>query len=657
MRTIAKTLLVIVALFAFTALSIYAYLSSLEAGDFRDDIAQLVKQATGRDLAIEGEVSLKIFPAPKLVVESVSLSNAKWGVRPALISVDRVVAELAILPLFSRTISIERIVLLRPVLHLERNASGESNWNLWENVSTSSGSGGLIVDVTNVDVRSGRISYLMHGAGRATVLRVQELRLRSKGFLQPMDVWSTGRFNDHAFRIRGETGSLATLLNNEPFAVDLRMNSSGVVATIKGGLKRPMEFRGVGASLTLTARDLGQLLNPRKEQARERVVLTGHGRIRDRKGRYVLDQLELSIGRSDLTGSISFGTVRNRGLVKAALGSKLMELDSIFQIADKKKRTPKARLIPGWTLPVEVLRSVDADIHFSGRRVVLGGVEFDRLSVNLGLDSGRMQISPRGKLYGGELDGRINLDASVGTPRLLMEIHGNKVRMGSLLNALKGKQVMAGSTGQLYLKLEGAGPSPRAIAASMNGRFLTSMGPGRINNSDIKRVGADALMQLVRAFDPADKSDRVTNMRCGVIRFDVKKGIAETDRGIAAETERINVIGSGTINLGTEAIDLALRAQPRDGVGISVTSLGNVVRVGGTLAAPAQQMDAAGALKTGVSVGAAVATSGISLLVQGIFNRLTADSAPCKTALNVKRSQRTVAPRPGSREGSGAGSQ
>ncbi len=657
MRTIAKTLLVIVALFAFTALSIYAYLSSLNAGDFRDDIAQLVKQSTGRDLAIKGDVSLKIFPAPKLVVEGVSLSNAKWGVRPTLISVDRVVAELAILPLFSRTISIERIVLVRPVLHLERNASGESNWNLRQNVSTSFGSGAPLIDVTNVDVRSGRISYLIHGAGRPTVLKVQQMRLRSKGFLKPMDVWFTGRFNDHAFRVRGETGSLATLLNNEPLAVDLRMNSGGVVATIKGGLRRPLEFRGVGASLTLTSGDLGQLLNLRRDHARERVALTGHGRIRDKKGRYVLDQLELSIGMSDLTGSITFGTVRGRGLVKAALGSKLMDLDSIFQTADERKRRPKARLIPGWTLPAEFLRSIDADVHFSGRRVVLGGVDFDRLRVNLGVDSGRMQIKPRGKLYGGDFDGRISLDASVGTPKLLMEIRGNKVRMGSLLSALKGKQVMAGGTGQLYLKLEGAGHSPRAIAASMNGRFLTSMGPGRINNSDIKRVGADALMQLVRAFDPADKSDRVTNMRCGVIRFDVKKGIAETDRGIAAETEKINIIGSGTINLGTEAIDLALRAQPRDGVGLSATSLGNVVRVGGTLAAPAPQMDAVGALKTGVSVGAAVATSGISLLVQGIFNRLTADSAPCKTALNVKRSQRKVAPRQSSRDGSRAGSQ
>lgn len=654
MRTLAKALLVIVALIGFTALSIYAYLSSLDAGEFRENIAQVVKQATGRDLAVSGEISFKIFPAPRLVVEGLSLSNASWGKRSTLISADRVVAQVALMPLFSRTISIERVVLIRPVLNLERNAKGESNWNLWQNVSDSADPGSLVIDVSNVDVRNGRISYLNHRAGRSTVLKVQELRLRSKGFLQPMDMWFKGHFNDYALRISGEAGSLATLLENEPFAVDLLLNFGSAVATLKGGIKQPMELRGVRASLTLTVRDVARFFNPRDKRS-ERMVVTGRVRIRDEKNRYIFDQLELALGMSDLSGSISIGPSNGRTLVRAALGSKFLDVDSIFSDPGDNKRAANRRLIPDWPIPVDSLRALDADIHFSGRRVLIRDVEFDRLKVNMGLDSGRLRIRPSGSLYRGKLEGRIDLDARANTPRLLMEISGTKINLGMLIRALKGKQIMTGGTGQLYFKLEGAGPDPRKIAASMNGRFLVSSGPGRINNSAFKRIGADALMQFVRAFDPADKSDRVTNMQCGVLRFDVKRGIAETDRGIAAETRRMNVIGSGSINFGTETIDLALRAEPRDGVGLSASALGNVVRVGGTLAEPGVRMDATGALKTGASVGAAVATSGISLLVQGLFNRLTADSAPCKTALNVKPKRPKSAPRASSRAASEAG--
>ncbi len=646
MRTLAKALLFVVALITFTVLSMYAYLSVLDPGQFRDDIAKVVKSSTGRDLSIKGDVSFKIFPAPRLLVEGVSLSNAKWGVRANLMRADSVVAELALLPLFSRTISIKRIVLLRPELNLEKSAGGKSNWNLWESTPSSSGSGALVIDVSNVDIRNGRLSYLEHGAGSPTVIKLQKLKLRSKGFLQPVDVSLVGRFNKRAFRVRGETGSLASLFSNEPIDINLKLSSGGVVATLTGELKQPMEFRGLGAKVTFDAQDFRQFLNVKRSASGKPVALTGEGRLRDKKNRYVLDRLELAIGESDLVGSLSFGRRNGRQLVRGALGSKRMDLDSIFPKSVRNKQTPGARVFSGRPLQVETLTAFDADISFSGRQVLLRGMKLDRLKVNVGLKSGRLEVKPRGGLYGGKLDGRIELDAGAATPRLVVDIRGTGVNMGTLLNALKNKRVLSGAKGQLHVKLEGAGPSPRAIAASMNGRFLTSVGPGQIHNSAIKRIGADALMQFVRSFDPTDKNSRVTSMQCGVILFEIKRGVATTDRGIAAETKRMNIVGSGTINLRTEEIDLALRGQPRDGVGLSAGALGNLVRVSGTLSAPAAGMDAVGALKTGASVGAAVVTSGISLLVQGLYNRVTADPAPCKTALKVKRGKHKAVPQP-----------
>jgi uncharacterized protein involved in outer membrane biogenesis len=644
MRTLAKGLFVVVAVLAFTVLSIYAYLSVLDPGEFRDDISKVVKGTTGRELTIDGEVLFKIFPAPKLLVENVSLSNADWGSRPTLMSVDRVIAEVALIPLFSRAISIRRVVLVRPVLNLERNSRGESNWNLWKSTPSPAVSGALTIDVSNVDVRDGRISYSGHGAGSSHVLKMQRLKLRSKGLFQPVEMDFQGQFNKRAVSIRGETGSLASLFKNEAFSVDVSVSSSGVEAKVSGRLNQPMELRGLGADLWFSLPDLGRFLNTRGRANGGHFAVTGRGHIRDDKKGYIVEKLELSVGGNDLSGSVSFGLVRGRGHFRGSLRSKMMDVDSLFAQRSKNTRASGTRFIPAWRFPVEALRAVDADIDFSGRRVTVRGVALDGLKLNVALHSGRLRIEPRGKLYGGRVDGQIDLNATASEPRLLMEISGSQVGLGELLNAMKKKRVMSGAKGQLHIKIEGKGATLSAVAAGMNGRFLTSMGSGQIYNSALKRIGADALMQLVRTFDPTDKSDQATNMQCGVILFNVENGVAKTDREVAAETKRMNVIGSGTIDLGTEAIDLVLRAQPRDGVGISAGALGNVVRVSGTLAAPKTRMDAVGALKTGASVGAAVATSGISLLVQGLFNRLIADSSPCKTALNVTRSQRQAAP-------------
>src|SRR5690606_25808646 len=76
--------------------------------------------------------------------------------------------------------------------------------------------------------------------------------------------------------------------------------------------------------------------------------------------------------------------------------------------------------------------------------------------------------------------------------------------------------------------------------------------------------------------------------------------------------------------------------QARSGTGISAGQLAELVRVGGTLAEPKAVPDTKAAFKTAASVGAAVATGGLSILAQGLLDRKSADADPCATALGIK---------------------
>ncbi|MCI0590994.1 MAG: hypothetical protein L0Y67_05235, partial [Gammaproteobacteria bacterium] len=88
------------------------------------------------------------------------------------------------------------------------------------------------------------------------------------------------------------------------------------------------------------------------------------------------------------------------------------------------------------------------------------------------------------------------------------------------------------------------------------------------------------------------------------------------------------------INLKTEELELGIHPKAREGLGIGAGSFSELVRVGGTLAEPKPEPDPVGALKTGASIGAAVFTSGLSLLAEGLFRHATADRSPCATALS-----------------------
>jgi hypothetical protein len=164
------------------------------------------------------------------------------------------------------------------------------------------------------------------------------------------------------------------------------------------------------------------------------------------------------------------------------------------------------------------------------------------------------------------------------------------------------------------------------------------MGPGTFKSSATSAATADLFSSVQSAVYSGDISsgNKLTEINCGVINLNIKDGIATADKGIAINTKKMNIIGSGIIDLKTEKLDIGIDPQARDGVGISAGQLAELVRVGGTLAEPKAVPDTEAAFKTAASVGAAVATGGLSILAQGLFDKSTADEDPCATALGKK---------------------
>ena len=63
------------------------------------------------------------------------------------------------------------------------------------------------------------------------------------------------------------------------------------------------------------------------------------------------------------------------------------------------------------------------------------------------------------------------------------------------------------------------------------------------------------------------------------------------------------MILNGSLNLRTEAIDVAVTPVVTSGIGVSSASIAKIVRVGGTLGAPALGVDAVGVAKSAVNAG------------------------------------------------------
>lgn len=88
------------------------------------------RKATGRELAIGGDVNLSLLPSPTLSASGVRLANVEGGSAPAMIELDALQVEVALLPLLQGTLKVESVALIEPRILLEILPDGRRNWNL-----------------------------------------------------------------------------------------------------------------------------------------------------------------------------------------------------------------------------------------------------------------------------------------------------------------------------------------------------------------------------------------------------------------------------------------------------------------------------------------------------------------------------------------------
>ena len=72
-------------------------------------------------------------------------------------------------------------------------------------------------------------------------------------------------------------------------------------------------------------------------------------------------------------------------------------------------------------------------------------------------------------------------------------------------------------------------------------------------------------------------------------------------------------------------------SKARTGLGVNVNTVVKVIQVGGTIKNPRIETNKKGLLQSVFALGAAVASGGLSLVVQGLYDKTIANSDVCTT--------------------------
>ncbi len=100
----------------------------IDPNDYKPEIAAAVKEQTGRNLEIEGDISLSVFPWLGLDIGPTRLSNAEGFADPYMARMDAVQVRIKLVPLLSKQLEVDKVRLSGLQLNLAKDKAGRSNW-------------------------------------------------------------------------------------------------------------------------------------------------------------------------------------------------------------------------------------------------------------------------------------------------------------------------------------------------------------------------------------------------------------------------------------------------------------------------------------------------------------------------------------------------
>ena len=368
---------------------------------------------------------------------------------------------------------------------------------------------------------------------------------------------------------------------------------------------------------------------------RDLPAFTASATLTDVADGYALSALKLASAVTTVAGDLALTRGPKRFKVSAKLQSALLDASALAKPAaagDKSPAAAGARAIADMALPVDALRAIDADLELRidsvkfGDAAPLGPVLLRALIAEGRLNAEPMQLAGDGSQL---LNASATVDAEQAAWNLRLE--GKGLDLGKMAARFGHPGLLTGGRTELTLQVRGRGKTLHALLGSLDGEARVQVGPMRLRSAAVN-FDRGVVTRTLDLVNPVPEKEPETDIKCIAVRVPIKNGILSADQGIAAETSKYNVVLSGSLNLRTEAIDIAVTPVVTSGIGVGTASIAKIVRVGGTLSAPALGVDAVGVAKSAVNAGVAVMATPW-WLADAVLKKARSDPNPCATAL------------------------
>lgn len=605
-NTVKYLLIAAVALLALLIAVLAFVVATFNPNNYKPELVKLVREQTGRTLSIPGDIRLTLFP--RIGADLGRLSLSERGQEQVFAAAQQVQVSVALLPLLSRQVVVDRVQVDGLSVRLLRDRQGHFNFDdllpkgeaaeATPKVPPQASAAVPALDIGGIALSNASIDYRDEAAHRQ--LNVTRLNFSTgpvaDGKKSPLDLSAeiTGEHPHLALRF-GAKGSFTPTLAQQKLLLE------GLTATVQGAA---LEFKDLQIKLATPALEAspqaldaaGLTLDARLAQGRQalslKIATALQGDLSTQ--RYELNHLNLEASLPSPAGGALALKARGQAVADLARESARLGLDGQldsttlalkagvqnfarpaldFDLAlgeldadrylpmSEKTATPTAAAKTGPEAVIDLtpLRALNVRgaLKIAGLKIM--NVKARDIRLQLRVADGKAELNPlAAALYGGGVNG--TLSASAGAPqRLAAKLDLRGIEIGPLMKDALDQQPVDGR-GNVIVNVNTSGNTVTQFKRGLNGAIGMQLQDGAVNGINIAGALRDTKARLSGGTQEGKTgTQQKTDFTELSASFKINNGVAHND-DLSAKTPLLRLGGNGDIYLAEDRLDYTVKA-------------------------------------------------------------------------------------------------
>jgi AsmA protein len=612
LKTLLLVVTAIVGLGAVAGIALYLF---FDPNDFRDDISEGVLEATGRELLIEGDISLSVFPWIAIGIGHTELGNAEgFGSEPFL-SFDDARVGVQLLPLLlKQEIAIDTVTLDGFLVNLSVAEDGTTNWDDLASgdgaaepaASTTSGGTPPKLEIAGISINDANVAY--NDAQSGSRYAVSALRIESGRIApgQPFDLETEFDVTADPGEMAGHLSISGTITPGAGFQ-QIAIAGLNVSGDMNGILDDTMTFnfdaRNIEIDAAAQRADLGEMdvsvlgislstdvepfsyagtpqptMSMRVNEfslkellqtigseapvtsdpnALQRISFAAKAAVGDTA--IFLSEMQLKLDDTTMQGTLSLPMTAD-GALRFDLQADRINLDPYMAPASEADADTADAGDGNIEIPVDTIRALHAIGSIRLAEAMLSGMKFENMEMGINSAGGKLRLHPiTADLFDGKYQGDVRIDASGNVPSIAVDENIIGVSLTPLAQSMFEQENISGTINGRFV-LSGSGANLDAIQRDIDGNMSFELADGEWLGTDVWHQLRAARAAFRGEPQPAVREPVRTEFSAVSATGTVTDGVF-SNNDLKVELPFMQLSGGGTVDFVAATVDYSLQAR------------------------------------------------------------------------------------------------